>query len=243
MRTIIIGDVHGCGWELATLLDRLGPTADDELLMVGDLVVRGPEPRSVLQLVREVGAQAVRGNHEDRLLRWRAARKAVAVGGEEALEPSEARLLRAKWLTETADQLQDEDWTQIQALPLWRDASAAELRVVHAGLLPGVPMVEQASHSLLHMRTVDPAGRPSDRRDGGTPWGARYQGPPHVVFGHNANPEPQLHPWATGIDTGCVYGGSLTALVLPADQPIPAPNRRASALVQVVARRVHYPID
>ncbi|MBW2454848.1 MAG: metallophosphoesterase [Deltaproteobacteria bacterium] len=243
MRTIIIGDVHGCGWELAALLDRLGPTADDELLLVGDLVVRGPEPRRVLQLVREAGARAVRGNHEDRLLRWQAARQAQAEGGEQALEPSEARLLRAKWLTRTADQLEDEDWALIRDLPLWLDARGGQLRVVHGGLLPGVPMEEQAERTLLYLRTVDPLGRPSDLRDGGLPWGARYQGPPHVVFGHNADPEPQLHPWATGIDTGCVYGGCLTALVLPLGEPIPEPDGRGAALVQVAARRAHYPID
>jgi len=50
-------------------------------------------------------------------------------------------------------------------------------------------------------------------KDGIVLWGRRYTGPPHVVFGHNAQLEPQLHPWATGIDTGVVYGERLTALV------------------------------
>ena len=58
------------------------------------------------------------------------------------------------------------------------------------------------------MRTVDSRGRWSDEPDAGPLWGTVYVGPPHVIFGHNANTKPQLHPWATGIDTACVYGGA-----------------------------------
>ncbi len=242
MRTIIIGDVHGCGWELAALLDRLGPTEDDRVVMVGDLVVRGPEPLWVLRLVREIGAQAVRGNHEDRLLRWRAAQRDLASGAGNRLAASEARLLEAKWLTRTAEQVDEDGWALIESLPLWLDVPTDDLRVVHAGVQPGVPMDEQAAHTLLTIRTIDDAGRPSELRDGGRLWGAGYDGPPHVVFGHNADYEPQLHPWATGIDTGCVYGGSLTALVLRAGEPIPPLARRGEAMVSVKARSAHYSV-
>ena len=114
---------------------------------------------------------------------------------------------------------------------------------MHAGVLPGVPIAEQAARTLLYLRTVDDGGQPSDLRDGGELWGAGYTGPPHVVFGHNAEHRPQLHPWATGIDTGCVYGGALTALVLPGGEPVPEPRRRTEALVQVRARQAYYPID
>src|SRR4051812_26914666 len=61
-RTIFVGDVHGCRDELAALLDRTGFGRGDRLVMVGDLVVRGPDPRGTLALLREVGAVSVRGN-------------------------------------------------------------------------------------------------------------------------------------------------------------------------------------
>jgi len=70
-------------------------------------------------------------------------------------------------------------------------------------------------------------------------WGASYEGPPHIVFGHNARKDPQLHAHATGLDTACVYGGELTALVLPAGARLPPPNERRDLLVSERARRAY----
>ncbi|MDQ2645633.1 MAG: metallophosphoesterase, partial [Myxococcota bacterium] len=75
MATILIGDVHGCAAELSELLERLGPRQGDQVVFVGDLVARGPDSPGVLRLIRELGGRAVRGNHEERLLAARAARR------------------------------------------------------------------------------------------------------------------------------------------------------------------------
>jgi hypothetical protein len=69
-RTIFIGDIHGCRDELDLLLGAVALGAGDRVVAVGDLVVRGPDPHGTLALLRSVGAQSVRGNHEDRLIRW-----------------------------------------------------------------------------------------------------------------------------------------------------------------------------
>jgi hypothetical protein len=90
------------------------------------------------------------------------------------------------------------------------------------------------------MRTIDSAGRWSDARDGGTLWGAVYTGPPHVVFGHHARSEPQLHTWATGIDTSCVYGRRLTGMLLDAGQRVPRGDAARATLVSVKAKREYY---
>jgi hypothetical protein len=110
---------------------------------------------------------------------------------------------------------------------------------VHAGLVPGVPIDEQRRENLIKMRTIRADGTPSKER-GHTLWGALYRGPPHVTFGHNAIDGLQLHPDATGLDTACVYGGALTALVLAAGETPPPPEERRHALTSVPARQRYY---
>ncbi|MDP9035176.1 MAG: hypothetical protein M3O50_10235 [Myxococcota bacterium] len=61
-----------------------------------------------------------------------------------------------------------------------------------------------------------------------------------MIFGHNAQPAPQLHRWATGIDTGCVYGGRLTAVVLDEGEPMPHGKAARATLRSVPAGRVYH---
>jgi len=240
-RTIVIGDVHGCADELEDLFDEVALTDRDDLCFVGDLVVRGPEPARVLRLVAEHGGRAVRGNHEHRLLRWHALHRDEDARASD-LTALDRRVIESKMLRRTATEIDEAGWQLLASLPLWRDAHDGALRVLHAGLVPGVPIEDQAERTLLYVRGIDAEGKPTERRDQGTLWGALYEGPPHVVFGHNAHREPQLHEWATGIDTGCVYGGALTALVLDSGAAIPPLRDRRDALVSVPARRIYHPV-
>jgi hypothetical protein len=226
MTTIIIGDVHGCADELSELLGRVGPGPSDQVVFVGDLVARGPDSRRVLRLMRELGARAVRGNHEERLLAARAARRK----GEQGPRLGASHLSVFEALT-------DEDWAQLESLPLKIDLDEHSLRVVHAGVVPGLAWENQDPRMVTHLRSIGDDGTPSDRH--GRLWGTVYEGPPHIVFGHNARLDVQLHPYATGLDTGCVYGGKLTALVLAASAPVPPVESRRDALVQVDARAQH----
>ncbi|AKT43833.1 metallophosphoesterase [Chondromyces crocatus] len=224
-RTIIVGDVHGCRDELAALLERIGLAATDRLVMVGDLIVRGPDPCGTLDLLREVGAISVRGNHEDRLLRWHAGKGDSS--GEPLGEMSKA----------TARLLRKRDWAWLETLPYWIDLPEQGIRVVHAGVVPGLPIERQDPHTLMYVRCLGRYGEPVERRGGKRLWGETYVGPPHLVFGHNAKPEPQLHSWATGIDTGAVYGGRLTAMVLREGEMVPPAASRLDVLVSVPSRR------
>ena len=231
-RSIIIGDVQGCRPELDTLLDRVGLTTDDTLFFVGDLVARGPDSLGVLRRVRELGARSVIGNHEERMLAARAAqRRAEALP---KLEASHEQLL---------GELGDEDWAQLETMPLRLALDDHGIWIVHAGLVPGIPFEQQDPWMVTHIRSISADGEPSSRR--GPPWGALWKGPPHVVFGHNARRDPQIHPDATGLDTACVYGEHLTALVLPEGSEVPPPKDRPDALLSVRARReyVHYGPD
>jgi hypothetical protein len=225
-RSIVVGDVHSCASELADLLSTVGFAEGDALCFVGDMLSRGPDWRGVLKIFRETSARSVVGNHEQRLL---AARTAQSRGEPlPKLSASHAEIVR---------DMSDAEEALLRALPLWLDLSGHGLRLVHAGLLPGVPIEDQDPWLLTHIRSVEDDGTPSERW--GKPWGRKYQGPPHVVFGHNARKSPQIHAHATGLDTGCVYGGALTALVLAEGSPMPPPDSRRDVLVSVPARRAY----
>jgi hypothetical protein len=248
-RTIVVGDVHGCADELEDLLDLVALGDSDHLIFVGDLVVRGPKPNRVLQIIRRHGARAVQGNHEHRLLRWKGVQEEKArrsnVGREDfhaGLTSIDRRVMKSKTLRRTAEAIDENGWALIESLPLWIDAHQGVLRIVHGGVIPGISIEHQAERTLLYLRNLD-HGQPSERREVGEPWGRFYEGPPHVCFGHNAATKPQLHPWATGLDTGCVYGGQLTAMVLEEGQGPPSPKERRDVLVAVEARATYHPID
>src|SRR5579859_4945748 len=123
-RTVIVGDVHGCTGELEELLEQVRfVRGTDRLVSVGDLVVRGPDSRGVLALVRELGGRATRGNHEAKLLAWRRGR--ASLGSDHA---------------RVAEALSEEDWAMLEAMPLWIDLPENGLRIVHAGVVPGTPV-------------------------------------------------------------------------------------------------------
>src|SRR5260370_32255956 len=216
----MVGDVHGCREELEELLAK-GKWVEgaDRLFFVGDLVARGPDSLGVLALVERLGGRAVRGNHEHKLLRIRDGSSPGLWFGAPA--PNRSRGRRGRGLAspsghegeheQLASLLSRDDWSLLEQMPLWVDLFEHGVRIVHAGVVPCQAIEQTPPEALLTIRAIDASGRWSNEKDGRPLWGEPYLGPPHVVFRHNALAEPQLHPWATGIDTGCVYGGRLTA--------------------------------
>src|SRR5580693_706256 len=154
-RTVIVGDVHGCAGELEDLLDCVGFSQGvDRLVFVGDVVARGPDSHGALALMKHLGGVSVRGNHEGKLLGWR--RRAKPLG------PDHDQLSRA---------LSEEEWRLLESMPLWIDLPEHGVRVVHAGVIPGVEVDRCPPEALLKMRTIDEQGRWSDDADAGTLWG------------------------------------------------------------------------
>jgi hypothetical protein len=227
VRTIIIGDVHGCSAELDELLLVMHVHANDRIYFVGDLVGRGPDSRGVLHRVRHLRAIAVQGNHERRLLEVRGN---GLTGRRARLGPAHRKLMQS---------FTDADWQTMQEMPLYVQLPEHGLCIAHAGIDPSVPLERQEPWVMTHLRSFDAKGAPS-HHDGSESWACSYSGELHVVFGHNAIRGLQLLPCATGLDTGCVYGGSLSALVLQAGQPVPAPEQRACAIVSVKARERYF---
>jgi hypothetical protein len=235
-RTVIVGDVHGCADELDALLDRVAFAFGDRLVFVGDLIARGPHSNRVLDIARRTGAVIVRGNHEHKILSWRAKKNAHARGHGKRPE----RLGRIH--QQVANELRAVDWTLLATSPVYYDLPEHGARVVHAGVVPGLPFEAQTPETLMRIRSVNGRGEGTDKQGhaGHILWGALYQGPPHIVFGHNAMAEPQIHEWATGLDTSCVYGGRLSAMILAAGEPIPRGNQVQRLLVSQPAKRAYY---
>lgn len=213
-RTFIVGDVHGCLDELNALLRKAGWSADDRLVLVGDLVAKGPDSQGVVQRARELGALGVLGNHDDRVLKRR-----------------DGKGLK-KHHADVAAVLTDPDWRYLEKLPLYLELDDADALVVHGGLMPGVALREQERHVLLNLRSIDDRGRPSTRVSEGAPWVKSWKGPRTVVFGHDALRGLQQHRHGWGLDTGCVYGRELSGVWLPEGK-----------LVQVKARREWWRAD
>jgi hypothetical protein len=205
-RTLFIGDVHSCADELSDLVDRAALVTGDRVVFTGDLLSRGPKPHD-----------------EQRLLDAHRARQRRVKGPR--LSPSHQAIV---------DELSPEDWLLLEALPLFVDVPEHDVVVAHAGIDPSLPLSEQDPWVVTHVRSIDASGKPSEKW--GEPWGARYAGPLHIVFGHNARKHPQLHAFATGLDTGCVYGGRLTAMILPDGSAPPSVADRGDCLVSVPAR-------
>lgn len=212
MRTLVIGDVHGCAEELRRLLDATGA---ERAVLVGDLYTKGPDPAGVWRLVRDRQLDAVLGNHDQRLL--------------DALDGRRPGDREAHACIEALDG-EDPAWrSSLAALPLWYEDVEGWI-VVHAGLHPTQGLAGTSRSMALSMRRWPEAEAHAPR------WHETYDGERPVVFGHDAVGglvwrTRAGRPAVVGLDTGCVYGGALSGLLLP-----------DGVLVQVPAGAAHAPI-
>ena len=219
-RTIVIGDVQGCRAETEDLLARCAHTASDRVVFVGDLVAKGPDSAGVIDLCLKIGARSVLGNHDAAVVRWFRARAA----GERLpeLKPSHVQVVES---------LRPRHVAYLETLPHWIALPEHDALIVHAGLVPGVKLEDQDPRMLMNIRTLRRDGSGSTEADDGVLWGSRWRGPELVVFGHHARAGLQQHPYALGLDTGCVYGRELTACIFPERTLVSVPARKAYAAI------------
>jgi protein phosphatase len=229
----IVGDVHGCFDELCELLTQLGyaiPEADDGVchhpagrraVFVGDLVDRGPRVSDVLRLVmrmvRAGHAFCVVGNHDLKLARKLAGSDVKLTHG---LEASVAQL------EQTPSEFREEVRGFLQGLVSHHVLDAGRLVVAHAGLpewLQGRASARVRSFALFGDTTgeTDELGLPVRLN-----WAADYRGKAMVVYGHTPVYESAWQNNTINIDTGCVFGGRLTALRYPERDLVAVPARQ-----------------
>jgi len=234
MRTIFIGDVHGCFYELVELFQKANIQREDRVIFVGDLVNKGPDSLGVLKFARTVvetqpGSVVVSGNHEEKSSRFVKAGK-----GDQLADTS--------WIHDATDS----DWAFIDAMPLtWYDESLG-IRVVHGGISPrfleqhpdgfekieargskwrkGGGKVMNRARRMLRMRYVDQETGAmlalGENKPGDPFWADVYDGSKgFMIYGHSPwlDGEVRWNSDAAGIDTGCVFGEKLTALVVEPD--------------------------
>jgi len=230
----LIGDVHGCGDELEELLTNLGYAPDEagfssvwrhpegrKIVFLGDLVDRGPRVVDVLRIARGMvaagSALCVPGNHDVKLLKWLRGRNVrVAHGLQQSIDELEAE----------PPGFRSDVAAFLDGLVSHYVLDGGRLVAVHAGLraeMQGRASGRVRDFALYGETTgeMDELGLPV-RAD----WAAGYRGAAHVVYGHTPVAEPQWLNRTLNIDTGCVFGGRLTALRWPERELVSVPARR-----------------
>ena len=224
-RRIFVGDIQGCRVELERLLEKLGfDAARDELQPVGDLVNRGPDSLGCLRLLRALGAGGVLGNHDVHLLRVAAGKRPFGARDtfQDVLASAERDELLA-WLRGLPFVRKwDDVWLVHAALhPAWRDP-AEELR----GLDPLRPHPAIDFATRARFTAPDGALAKQDFPAPGEPYRpwfehwleSRVGDRRTVVYGHWARMNLVLRPRLRGLDSGCVWGGKLSAWIAEEDR-------------------------
>ncbi len=195
-RTLFIGDVHGCLNELQEIVNLFGYVPHkDTIYQTGDTINKGPDSVGVIQFILKNDIHCVRGNHEARLLRLVDTPKEIWTDKEKKMA---AIIQEPEWVASIVSQ-----W------PLWIDTPQALL--VHAGIEPGKTNLSSMDPNLLlTIRTWDGCGKDLDNKNNPA-WYDCVQWPKPIVFGHWAMKGLLNVPLFKGLDSGCVYGRSLSA--------------------------------
>lgn len=229
-RAIVVGDVHGCLKEFEELLQLVEfRPGEDRLVLVGDLVDRGPDSVGVVRRSRVLGGVLVQSNHDEKMVRY-ARHQAVEVAGGKK-NPMKFTDERKKIFHSLAPA----DLAYLAAAPLVYRLEGLDrpYLVVHGGLEPRVPVEKQLKNVCVRLRFVSTrTGKFADSEPGEKPgesvhWAKVWDGPEDVICGHNVHDlkEPLVTVSAGGskvysIDTGLAFGGRLTAMVLePGSEP------------------------
>jgi diadenosine tetraphosphatase ApaH/serine/threonine PP2A family protein phosphatase len=204
-----IGDIHGCFDELYELVGKVaqmfGHGNYDQVtwISLGDVVDRGPRVHECFNFLRAIDAHWVLGNHDEKLVRY-------GKGNKVRIGPSQEVSIKS---------MKPEDFEYMTKKPVpFVRLPDCNILGVHGGFHAHIRPEAHDLRQIIRLRYIEPGTAKmyqlSDGDDKGKFWADVWGGPETVIFGHAWSKEPQWFPRALGIDTGCVYGNTLTAAVV-----------------------------
>lgn len=227
-RTICIGDIHGCVEEFRDLVGEIQyDPSRDRLILLGDLFDRGPDPIGAVHLAQDLKAEVVQSNHDEKHVRYFKWVDKIKTGKHHGKNPVQLSADRIA----VNDQLTDLDKAWLAGLPytIRFKIGQRDWIAVHAGFVPGVPLEKQDPKKVIRTTMIDRStGRMlslnemSDSQYDPIDWIATWKGPQSVVYGHHVYDltgtltvlaRPDLDYTTIGTDTGCCFGGYLSAVV------------------------------
>ena len=183
-RTIIVGDIHGCIDEFKELIKVLSYNKKhDRLILLGDLIDRGPDSVAVVRRAREMNLECVMGNHEHKFVKW-----FRSVGSNVDVYDRKPHYT----------QFADADVNYIMQMPSYIELISHNTVIVHAGLRGGISLQNQSKDDLYYMRYMDAdtkfislkkINRLGKEATDAHFWTEFWTGPESVIYGHN------VHKW------------------------------------------------
>ena len=234
--TFVIGDIHGCLIEFKELLNKINYNPETHrVILAGDIVDRGEYSLDCIHFVQELNLECVLGNHENFYIRWNKNNEIFkSTGQKNKMRSNENKLKLFAQLS-----FQDIQW--MKSLPHFIHINK-DWTLIHAGIEPALPFEKQYSDALFHTRYVDDRGHSrSLNKDFSQPentvfWTEKYTGQKNFLYGHSVHSrtDPRIDKninggTCIGLDTGCVYGGKLTAYCIETKE-----------FVQVQAKKTYY---
>ncbi|RKF58167.1 putative metallophosphoesterase [Erysiphe neolycopersici] len=223
-RLIVIGDIHGMKDEMDRLLDKVEfNLTRDHLILVGDLIAKGPDSAGVVDLAMKLGATCVRGNHEDQVIQaWDDIqdKNAILAGDQVSSVSSKPYDKKHKHLAQSLGK-ERIDWIKTWPIILRVGdfGSMGEVVVAHAGLDSDLSLEEQDLYMVMNMRSIK-HGVYTDKHNGKA-WTKKwnkyqksFQGKRRtIVYGHDAKRGLRIKNYSLGIDSACFNGHKLTAAI------------------------------
>jgi len=208
-RLIVYGDIHGCLNELITLRSKIGIKPNDIEVCVGDIITKGYNSIGVLDYLIQNDIKSVLGNHEDKLLRYLEHSKKKKKNPIK-LDDDEKKIIK---------NLTDKHLNYLKSLPVYMKFS--DITILHGGVQNHTVLsrlTKKSIQKVLRLRYVDENGdfvTKGDENHKCSFWADVYDGNQgFIIHGHRWMKTVHIHPNAIGIDTGCVYGNKLTAIVI-----------------------------